>query len=137
MENILNKIRKNNDTSKEEKNIIRLIKGSISSIIISVIFLFVYAIVLTYTTVPESTMPLVITVIIGVSILIGSSISSMKIKKNGFINGGVVGLIYMLFLYISSSMALSGFSINLNTLILIISGIVVGMIGGIIGVNIK
>ena len=113
MENILNKIRKNNDTSKEEKNIIRLIKGSISSIIISVIFLFV----LTYTTVPESTMPLVITVIIGVSILIGSSISSMKIKKNGFINGGVVGLIYMLFLYISSSMALSGFSINLNTLI--------------------
>lgn len=137
MENILNKIRKNNDTSKEEKNIIRLIKGSISSIIISVIFLFVYAIVLTYTTVPESTMPLVITVIIGVSILIGSSISSMKIKKNGFINGGVVGLIYMLLLYISSSMALSGFSINLNTLILIISGIVVGMIGGIIGVNIK
>lgn len=137
MENILNKIRKNNDTSKEEKNIIRLIKGSISSIIISVIFLFVYAIVLTYTTVPESTMPLVITVIIGVSILIGSSISSMQIKKNGFINGGVVGLIYMLFLYISSSMALSGFSINLNTLILIISGIVVGMIGGIIGVNIK
>ena len=137
MENILNKIRKNNDTSKEEKNIIRLIKGSISSIIISVIFLFVYAIVLTYTTVPESTMPLVITVIIGVSILIGSSISSMKIKKNGFINGGVVGLIYMLFLCISSSMALSGFSINLNTLILIISGIVVGMIGGIIGVNIK
>ncbi len=137
MENILNKIRKNNDTSKEEKNIIRLIKGSISSIIISVIFLFVYAIVLTYTTVPESTMPLVITVIIGVSILIGSSMSSMKIKKNGFINGGVVGLIYMLFLYISSSMALSGFSINLNTLILIISGIVVGMIGGIIGVNIK
>lgn len=137
MENILNKIRKNNDTSKEEKNIIRLIKGSISSIIISVIFLFVYVIVLTYTTVPESTMPLVITVIIGVSILIGSSISSMKIKKNGFINGGVVGLIYMLFLYISSSMALSGFSINLNTLILIISGIVVGMIGGIIGVNIK
>ena len=137
MENILNKIRKNNDTSKEEKNIIRLIKGSISSIIISVIFLFVYAIVLTYTTVPESTMPLVITVIIGVSILIGSSMSSMKIKKNGFINGGVVGLIYMLFLYISSNMALSGFSINLNTLILIISGIVVGMIGGIIGVNIK
>ena len=137
MENILNKIRKKNNTKKEEKNIIRLIKGSISSIIISVIFLFVYAIVLTYTTVPESTMPLVITVIIGVSILIGSSISSMKIKKNGFINGGVVGLIYMLFLYISSSMALSGFSINLNTLILIISGIVVGMIGGIIGVNIK
>ncbi len=137
MENILNKIKKNKDLTKEEKNIIRLIKGGISSIIISVILLFIYAIILTYTAVPESTMPLVITVVIGISILIGSSISSMKIKKNGFINGGVVGLIYMLFLYISSSMALSGFSMNLNTLILIISGIVVGMIGGIIGVNIK
>jgi putative membrane protein (TIGR04086 family) len=129
------------DISKEdiskEKNSIKIIKGSVIAIILSLIFLTIYAILLSYTTISENTMVPVIITITGISILIGSSISSMHIQKQGMLNGALVGLIYMLLLYILSSILLSSFELNLKSVIMIIVGIVTGMIGGIIGVNMK
>ena len=67
---------------KADKNIIRIIKGSAFSILITLILLFIYAILLTSTNIPESTMSVVVITITGISILIGSSFSNTKIKKN-------------------------------------------------------
>ena len=122
---------------KADKNIIRIIKGSVFSILITLILLFIYAILLTSTNIPESTMSVVVITITGISILIGSSISSFKIKKRGIVNGGLVGLIYILTIYIISSIAKGNFGITINSIILIASAIIAGMLGGIIGVNIK
>ncbi len=124
------------DISKE-KNSLKIIKGSVIAIILSVILLTIYALLLSYTTISENTMVPVIITITGISILIGSSISSMHIKKQGMVNGALVGLIYMLTLYILSSIFLSSFEINLKSVIMIGVGILAGMIGGIIGVNMK
>lgn len=129
-------IKKVEDVTKD-KNIFKIIKGSIISIIITLIALTIYAAVLSYTTVSESTMVPVVITITGISILIGSSISSISIKKKGIINGGLVGLIYIIFLYILSSIVFAGFSLNMNSIIMIIVSILTGMIGGIIGVNLK
>ena len=120
---------------KADKNIIRIIKGSAFSILITLILLFIYAILLTSTNIPESTMSVVVITITGISILIGSSISSFKIKKRGIVNGGLVGLIYIITIYLISSIALMGFSMNITSIIMLIVAIVIWMIGGIIGVN--
>ena len=120
---------------KADKNIIRIIKGSVFSILITLILLFIYAILLTSTNIPESTMSVVVITITGISILIGSSISSFIIKKRGIVNGGLVGLIYIITIYLISSIALMGFSMNITSIIMLIVAIVIGMIGGIIGVN--
>ena len=120
---------------KADKNIIRIIKGSVFSILITLILLLIYAILLTSTNIPESTMSVVVITITGISILIGSSISSFKIKKRGIVNGGLVGLIYIITIYLISSIALMGFSMNITSIIMLIVAIVIGMIGGIIGVN--
>lgn len=120
---------------KLDKNIIRIIKGSVFAIVMTLVLLFIYAAVLTYTNVSEMTMVPVVVIISGISILIGSSISSLKIKKQGMLNGALVGLIYMVTIYLLSSMLLSGFSINVHAIMMITVGIVAGMIGGIIGVN--
>lgn len=120
---------------KADKNIIRIIKGSVFSILITLILLFIYAILLTSTNIPESTMSVAVITITGISILIGSSISSFKIKKRGIVNGGLVGLIYIITIYLISSIALMGFSMNITSIIMLIVAIVIGMIGGIIGVN--
>ena len=120
---------------KADKNIIRIIKGSVFSILITLILLFIYAILLTSTNIPESTMSVVVITITGISILIGSSISSFKIKKRGIVNGGFVGLIYIITIYLISSIALMGFSMNITSIIMLTVAIVIGMIGGIIGVN--
>lgn len=117
------------------KNIVRVVKGSFIAIIVSIILLLIYASLLTYTNISEETMTPVVIIISGISILIGSTISSMKIKKQGMVNGALVGLIYILFIYILSSMLLTGFTINIKTMIMMIVGTVAGMIGGIVGVN--
>lgn len=123
--------------AKVNQNLKRVIKGSIFAIVISLIAVFIYAIILTYTNVSENTMIPVIIVIAGISILIGSYISNLKIKKQGMLNGALVGLIYMLFIYITSSIALTGFNLNMNSIIMILVGMITGIIGGIIGVNLS
>lgn len=124
------------DISKD-KSSIKIIKGTVISIILSLILLTIYAALLSYTSISENTMVPVIITITGISILIGSSISSMHIKKQGMLNGALVGLIYMLTIYILSSIFLSSFELTVNSIIMIAVGIGTGMIGGVIGVNMK
>lgn len=120
---------------KTDRNIVRVVKGSIFAILITAIFLLIYAILLTSTNISENTMTAVVITVSGVSILIGSSISSFKIKKQGIINGALVGLIYITALYLLSSIIFVGFEFNLSSIIMLVVSIITGMIGGIIGVN--
>ena len=124
------------DISKD-KNSIKIIKGTIIAFVLSLILLTIYATLLSFTSISETTMVPVVISITGVCILIGSSISSIHIKKQGLLNGALVGLIYMLALYILSSIIFSSFVLNVNSIIMIIVGVVTGMIGGVIGVNMK
>lgn len=117
------------------KNIIRVIKGSGFAVIISLILLLIYAGLLTGTSISETTMTPVVITISGISILIGSSISSFKIKKKGMLNGALVGLIYIIVIYLFSSILLTGFGIGVKSIIMIAVGMIAGMIGGVIGVN--
>lgn len=124
------------EESEIKKKIVSILKGSAISIILSIILLTIFALLLTYTTLSESTIVPVVLTITGISILAGSTISSRKIKKNGLICGGAIGLIYILFLYLASSICFAGFSFSIYSLIMLVVGIITGIIGGIIGVNI-
>ena len=101
----------------------------------SFVLLAIFAIVLTYTSVSENTIVPVIIVVTGISILVGTILESRKIVKNGIWLGGIIGLVYVLILYIISSLLNADFSINTQSFILILVAIFSGMIGGIIGVN--
>ena len=118
-------------------NLIRIVKGSITAIIITLILLFIFAILLTYTKLQESVINPVVIVVTAISILIGSSISTLKIKKNGFLNGALVGIIYIVTIYFISSITGSEFACNINTIIMMASSVIAGMLGGIIGVNLN
>ena len=93
--------------TKEDSNFVRIIKGSILSIILTIICLLIFSLILAYTNIPEKTMIPVITAVTAISILAGSIISVSKIEKKGIINGTLVGLIYILTIYIISSIAKS------------------------------
>ena len=122
--------------SKIKSNFLRICKGSIISIVITLLLLFVFSIILTYTNLQENVISPVIIIITAISILIGSSISTMHINKNGLLNGAFVGLIYIIIIYILSSVINASFSLNINSIIMIFSSVLAGMIGGIIGINI-
>ena len=123
--------------SENGNNIKRIIKGSIFSIVITLIGLLVYSIILSYTSISESTMPATIIIITAVSILIGSTISTSNIKKNGIVNGVLVGIIYIAIIYLISSIVTGNFLLNTNSIIMVIASTLTGALGGIIGVNLK
>ncbi len=124
-----------NDNSTN--NILGILKGSIISILLTLIMLMIFSAILTYTNVNESTMPTVIIVITAFSILLGSQITTRKIKKNGILNGALVGIIYVLCLYLISSFVTNNFVLGHYSIIMIITSILIGGLGGIIGVNLK
>ena len=119
----------------ESKTIKRIIIGVGISLLASFIFLLIYASILSFTDVPESSIAPVVITITGISILIGSIIGSRKITKNGIINGAMVGLVYILIIYLISSLLNGNFALNLQSIIMIVVAILCGVVGGIIGVN--
>lgn len=122
---------------KENNTITTIAKGIGISLLITVIALTIFSIILTYTNIEENVINPVIMIITAISILIGSSIENTKIKKNGLINGGMIGGCYILIIYLISSILNWKFSLNVNSIIMIVAAIIFGILGGIIGVNRK
>ena len=122
---------------KENNTITTIAKGIGISLLITVIALTIFSIILTYTNIEENVINPVIMIITAISILIGSSIENTKLKKNGLINGGMIGGCYILIIYLISSILNWKFSLNVNSIIMIVAAIIFGILGGIIGVNRK
>lgn len=118
-------------------NIIKILKGSAISMITTLILLIIFSVLLTFTNINERTMPTVIIMITALSILLGSQITTLKIKKNGIINGMAVGGTYMITLYFISSIVSKNFSLNKYSIIMMATGLLIGGLGGMIGVNRK
>lgn len=130
-------IKVSENISENGNNIKKVIKGSAFSIIITLIGLLIYSIILSYTSVSESTIPTIVIIITAISVLIGSTISTSNIKKNGIINGMFVGVIYIAIIYLLSSIVTGNFLLNITSIIMIITSVLTGALGGIIGVNKK
>ena len=112
-----------------------IVKGVIISVIFTLTFLFAFSIILTYTNISESFTTPVIIIITAISIFIGSSLGNLKMRKNGLWNGAIIGGIYLLSIYILSGIINHKFSVTIQSLIIIVAGMICGMFGGIIGVN--
>ncbi len=119
----------------ENNFFINLIKGVGIAFISTIILLIIFSAILTFTNINENVINPVIITVTGISVLIGSSTANNKIKKNGLLNGALVGAIYILIIYIISSLLNWRFGLNLQSLIMIVVGMIFGMLGGIIGVN--
>ena len=124
--------------SFEKNNIfIKILKGVGFSFAFTLICLTIFSALLTYTNLSENLMQPVIISVTGISILAGSFFATRKVGKNGIIKGIAVGLIYILLIYLISSIFNNGnFTLDLGSVIMILTGIICGAIGGIMGVNI-
>ena len=126
-----------NVKENNSNGIVIILKGSLISIIATIVLLMIFATVLTYPNINENSMPTVIIVVTALCILVASQITTSKIKRNGIVNGALVGAIYILALYLISSIISKDFSLNIYSIIMMATSILIGGIGGIIGVNKK
>ena len=121
----------------KKSNYIYILRGIIVSVLITMLGLLIFSIILTKTNTSEATIFPVVVVITAISILIGSFIASGKIKNQGIVNGAIVGGCYMLVIYLLSSIMGNSFSLNVQSFVTIIAAIMAGIIGGILGVNLR
>ena len=122
------------EKSNIAKNVVIIILGEF---LLSIIFLFILSLLLGFTELEENVMEPAIIGIAAFCVMLGSFCLSKKIKSKGILVGSVQGIIYMLILYLFSSIINMDFSLTLKSLSMIGIGIIGGAIGGIIGVNVK
>lgn len=115
----------------------KIIKGVGIAIIFTFTSLTIFSILLTYTNLSENLIQPVVISITGMSILAGSFLVTRKIKKNGIIKGITVGIIYIMLIYLVSSIVNNlNFKLNIESIVMISIGIICGAVGGFIGVNV-
>lgn len=114
-----------------------LIKGLLFCLVFSIAALIILALVLKLTSLSESKLPLFNNLIMIISIAIGAIYASGKSNQNGWLIGAVIGLIYYIFILILSLIFIHDSSLSLFIIPKMLMAIISGVIGGVIGINLK
>lgn len=104
---------------------------------LTLIFLLIFSVLLVKTNIRESVMDIVIKTVSVLSIFTGSVVANLKTRKNGVLNGAIIGVIYIISLYLISSFLNDNFSINMTAFAIGLLCLLTGAIGGLIGVNLN
>ena len=112
-------------------------KGALVAVCVSLVLVLVFAFLLKFTNIPESTIKPVNQVIKGLSILIGVFVGLRKSKELGLVSGLLIGFIYTIVAFVIFSILGGVFAFDLTFLTDILFGAVMGAICGIICVNLK
>ncbi|RKD34658.1 TIGR04086 family membrane protein [Thermohalobacter berrensis] len=114
-----------------------LVKGIGFSYVVTLICILIFAIVMTYTSISEKIIPLVNSIVMVFSIVLGAIYTSLKVEQKGWLNGGIVGLVYVIIIVLLSSIFITTFTFDVNAILKILIGLITGAIGGMIGINLK
>lgn len=126
-----------NVSSSEGLTLATVLKGIILSYIITIPTFVIFSIILTYVNFPERLINPVVVITTIISILVAGISVTKNAKNRGWLNGGFVGLIYMLILYILSSIVFDNFKIDRYVVTMVVIGVLTGCIGGILGINMR
>ena len=124
-------------TINESLSPISVLKGILAAYIITIPAFMLFALILANTDFPQRLISPAVLVTTIISVLTAGSVSTKGLKNRGWLNGSIVGLIYMLILYIFSSLIYKNFVIDKYVITMTVIGVLTGAIGGIIGINIK
>lgn len=123
--------------NREKMPRLTYLRSIFKSLVFTLIIMLVIAATITFTSVSESIMPFVTSIIMVLSIAFSGLLSARKLQKNGFVHGIITGVIYILFITFLSWIFIREFSIDKYIIIKGVIGITSGGIGGMIGVNLK
>ena len=118
-----------------ELNWKRILKGIGIAYLVTIPLFLIFALILCSTSFPEKfiTPAVVITTII--SLLVAGSVATRNLKSRGWLNGAIVGFLYMFILYIIGSIVCKNFSLTGYVWTMLLIGVLTGAIGGILGIN--
>lgn len=109
--------------------------GTLAIFILAIISSLIFAFLLRFTSLQESSVKYIITAISFLSIFMGGFISGGKGKQKGWMLGALTGLIYSLIIFLYQFLGMDSI-FNVEQVIYHICYILIAMMGGILGVNI-
>ncbi len=121
----------------EHVNLLRVLKGLILSFLITLPCFLAFALFLTYTDFPEKYTFIAVLITTIISVLTASAYSTKNVKSKGWMNGCAVGVLYVAILYLASSIVFMNFAVDVQVLLTVIIGAIVGCLGGIFGINLR
>lgn len=132
-----NQVKSTKTPIRESITIYSIFKGIVISYLITIPLFCIFALVLTNTDFPEKLISTVVVITTIISIITAGSASTTGLKSKGWLNGSLVGFIYILILYLLSSLIFESFLIDRYVITMLVIGVLTGAIGGIIGINVK
>lgn len=120
-----------------EWRIITLLKANIVAYMITAIFFIGSALLLTYTSLPESSIPAIAIVTTIISVLVAGYDTAKGAPSKGWLWGLAAGLVYAVILIIVSTTVGKELMMTRNTATLLIMAGAGGTLGGMIGINVK
>lgn len=125
----------------EEVGIISFItsflKGILIAFLFTVVVFLVSAVLLSYTALPEESIPVISTAVKLIGALIAGFIPAKKSGNRGIITGALSGLLYILIIFITASLTIQESVFGMNLLTTALLCVLLGAMGGIFGVNLR
>jgi putative membrane protein (TIGR04086 family) len=120
-----------------EWRIITLLKANIIAYMITAIFFIGSALLLTYTSLPESSIPAIAIATTVISVLVAGYDTAKGAPSKGWLWGLSAGIVYAVILILISSTVAKELMMTPNTLTLLLSAGGGGALGGMVGINVK
>lgn len=112
-----------------------LLKGILLALLFSLVMILVIALLLHLTALPERMAPYLVYAVGIAAILWGSAYAARKIGSRGWLNGGSVGVIYVLLMLGGGLIVVEDMAIGWSLVVKIFLGFIFGAAGGMWGVN--
>lgn len=104
---------------------------------VTVILVMIFALVLCYSDINEEWISTGAKLITVFSVALAGALCAKSGKSGGWLIGGVSGLLYMIILYAVGYLVFGEIELNLGAALRLLYGTLAGIVGGIIGINLK
>lgn len=122
---------------RQKNTIWQIARGCLIALTVSLVGILIFAFVLRFCNIGDMAIKIVNQIIKIVSVLLGVLVALKKDKAKGLLKGAVIGALYTITSYLVFSILVASFSFGLSMIFDLIFSSIVGLICGIIFVNIK
>lgn len=115
----------------------KILKGTLLSLLISLILVAILAVVVYFSNVSDRTVSAVIFAISCLSVFLGATILAKNIESRGLLNGLALAGVYFAILFVVSLLANGSVALSFGNILRLLSILASGSLGGILGINTK
>ena len=112
-----------------------LAKGVLYAYFLSLVVFLLFSVLIQFTTLTEAILPYTAYATSLISIFVGAAYVSKRLDTKGWLNGGIIGLIYLVGLVIFGLILLPDFGLHTGYIVKTVLAFLAGAAGGIFGIN--